>query len=176
MSLHRYPTRVLAGDYARAGAGMAVILAPLLFVTPGPGMITILGGLAMLFFLFGLHTWRRHLTRVEVTEEGITTQASARPAPRVSIPWHGLSGLKLGFYSTQRSREQGWLQLSLIAGDAKLRIDSTIEDFDTVVRRAADAARANGVALEPATISNLDAFGLTAGSDAAPEVKVGMRP
>ncbi len=183
MSLHRYPMRALAGDYARAGAGMSLFLAPLLFVTPGPGMIAILGGLAMLFFVFGLRTWRRHLTRVEVTEEGITTQASARPAPRVSIPWHGLSGLKLRFYSTQRSREstrrsreQGWLQLSLIAGDAKLRIDSTLEDFDTVARRAADAARANGVALEPTTIANLDALGLSAGSDTAPEVQVGMRP
>jgi hypothetical protein len=176
VSLHRYPMRALAGDYARAGAGMALFLAPLLFVTPGPGMIAILGGLAMLFFVFGLRTWRRHLTRVEVTEEGITTQASARPAPRVSIPWHGLSGLKLRFYSTQRSREQGWLQLSLVAGDATLRIDSTLEDFDTVARRAADAARANGVALEPTTISNLDALGLAAGSDAAPEVQVGTRP
>ncbi len=176
MSLHRYPMRALAGEYARAGAGIALFLAPLLFVTPGPGMIAILGGLAMLFFVFGLRTWRRHLTRVEVTEEGITTQASARPAPRVSIPWHGLSGLKLRFYSTQRSREQGWLQMTLIAGDATLRIDSTLEDFDTVARRAADAARANGVALEPATISNLDALGLAAGSDAAGQVQVGMRP
>ena len=176
MSVHRYPMRALAGDYARAGAGMALPLAPLLFVTPGPGMIAVLGGLATLFFVFGLRTWRRQLTRVEVTEEGITTQASARPAPRVSIPWHGLSGLKLRFYSTQRNREQGWLQMSLIAGDGTLRIDSNLEDFETVARRAADAARANGLALEPTTISNLGALGLNEAADAAPEVQVGTRP
>ncbi len=101
---------------------------------------------------------------------------AARPAPRISIPWHGLSGLKLRFYSTQRSREQGWLQMTLIAGDATLRIDSTLEDFDTVARRAADAARANGVALEPTTIGNLDALGLNAAADSAGQVQVGMRP
>ena len=176
MSVHRYPMRALAGDYARAGAGMGLSLMPLLFVTPGPGMFAILGGLATLFFVFGLRTWRRQLTRVEVTEEGITTQASARPAARISIPWHGLSGLKLRFYSPQRNREQGWLQLSLVAGDDILRIDSDLEDVDTGARRAAAAARANGLALEPATISNLGVLGLTVAPDAPPEVQVGTRP
>jgi len=176
VSVHRYPTRALAGDYARAGAGMAMFLVPLLLVRPGPGMTVVLGGLTLLFFFFGLRTLRRQMIRVEVTEDGITTQASAPPAPRVSIPWRGLSGLKLRFYSTERSREQGWLQMSLIAGDGTLRIDSHLEDFETVARRAADAARANGLSLGPTTISNLGALGLADAADAAPEARVEAPP
>lgn len=175
MSVHRYPMRALAGDYARAGAGMALFLAPMLFVTPGAGMITVLGGLAMLFLIFGLRTWRRQLTCVEMTEEGITTQASVPPAPRVSIPWRALSGLRLHFYSTQRNRDQGWLQMRLMSGGGTLRIDSGLDDFETVARRAADAALANGVVLEATTVSNLGALGLVLDPDAVPGERGGTR-
>ncbi len=168
MSTHRYPIKALTGDYVRAGAGSAVTLAPMLLVAESPVMIAVLGSLAALFVCFGLRTWRRQLTRVEVTQHEITTEASAPPAPRVSIPWRGLSGLKLRFFSTQRDRKQGWLQMSLSAEDSTLRIDSNLDDFESVVRRAAAAALANDVQMDPMTTSNLDALGIVTGSDRPP--------
>ena len=56
MSTHRYPMKILAGDYARAGGGTAVTLGPLLFAHPGPVIIAVLGSLAALFLVFGLIT------------------------------------------------------------------------------------------------------------------------
>ncbi|MFQ5955359.1 MAG: hypothetical protein ACE5JZ_09885 [Kiloniellales bacterium] len=175
MSLHRYPMKALAGDYARAGAGMTVALGPLLFVTPGPVMIGLLGGLAALFLVFGLRTWRRHMTLVEVTEQGITTEASPLPAPRVSIPWRRLSGLKLRYYSTQRNRAQGWLQMGLSARDRTLWLDSGLDGFETVARRAAGAALANRVSLGPTTVSNLDALGIMVPPELQPVEGSGAR-
>ncbi len=177
MSLHRYPMKTLAGDYARAGGGTAVTLGPLLFAHPGPVIIAVLGSLAALFLVFGLRTWRRHLTLVEVTEDGITTAASQPPAPRLSIPWRRLSGFKLRYYSTQRTRGgRGWLQMGLSAGDGTLWIDSGLDDFEAVARRAADAALANRVNLGPTTVSNLDTLGIEVPPDLRPVEVGGRRP
>ncbi|TMJ62705.1 MAG: hypothetical protein E6G81_01310 [Alphaproteobacteria bacterium] len=52
------------------------------------------------------------------------------------------------------------MQLDLGAGGAKVRLDSRIEGFDQVVRRAAAVASARGLALNEATWANLQALGI----------------
>ena len=50
-------------------------------------------------------------------------------------------------------------------GRRKMRLESTLDHFDAIVDRAADAARRNGVALGDATVGNLVAMGITAPRD-----------
>jgi len=162
MSQHRYPPRALAGDYARAGSGIALTLGPLLFVPASPVMMVILGGLAALFLAFGARTALRQWTVVQMDDAGI---AAAGPVSG-RIAWEDLEGLALAYYSTRRDRTRGWMQLTMKGRGQRLRIDSTIDGFRDIVLAAAQVAERRGLELTPATTGNLSALGI-ANPDAA---------
>lgn len=52
------------------------------------------------------------------------------------------------------------MQLELGAGRARVTLDSRIAGFDQLVRRAAAVAVARGIALNEATLANLEALGV----------------
>jgi hypothetical protein len=66
--------------------------------------------------------------------------------------------LRLDYYSTRRDGEGGWMQLRL--GDARrtIRIDSGLEGFAELVGEAARAAARRDLALDAATLANLEAL------------------
>jgi hypothetical protein len=133
--------------------------AALLLISP-PGAVAtgILGALAILFALFGMRTALRHLTRIEVTETGL----SATGPVRAEIPWGELDRIRLDYYSTRRDRRSGWMQLDLRAGRAAIRIDSRIDQFRELVERAMHAAALRGLDLNAATAANLEALAIHA--------------
>ena len=155
-SRHVYPTSAMVGDYLRAAAGL--VPSSVLFATVPIGAVagTVLGGFAAVFAVFGLRTALRHGTRIEMTDR----ELRADGVRRCVIAWTELDRLKLAYYSTRRDRKSGWMQLELVAGGAKLELDSRIEGFDRLVRRAAEAALERGVPLSDATIANLEALGI----------------
>jgi hypothetical protein len=153
---HVYPASAMIGDYLRAAAGL--VPAGAVFVVAPVGMVAtvVLGSFATIFALFGLRTMLRHGSRIEMSdselrEEGIRFRA---------IAWAELDRMKLAYYSTRRDRKAGWMQLELGAGSARVRLDSRIEGFDQLVRRAAEAAGARSIALNDATLANLEALGI----------------
>ena len=153
---HAYPASAMVGDYLRAAAGLVPV--GVLFVTLPVGTVaaSILGSFAAIFAVFGLRTALRHGTSVEMTD----TELRARGLWRSTIHWAALDHMRLAYYSTRRDRRSGWMQLDLGAGGAKVRLDSRIEGFDQVVRRAAAVASARGLALNEATWANLQALGI----------------
>ncbi len=161
---HIYPASAMVGDYLRAAAGL--IPTGILFATVPLGTVaaTVLGGFAAMFGLFGLRTLLRHGTRVEMTD----TELSVHGATRRTIAWAELDRMKLAYYSTSRDRRSGWMQLELRAGggagnaavSTKVQIDSRIAGFDSLVRRAAEAAAFRGLALSDATVANLESLGI----------------
>ena len=151
-----YPTRALAGDYARAGIGLLVTLGPLLFVPASPVMMVILGGLAALFFAFGARTALRQWTVVRMDDAGIAADGLLR----AQIAWSELEGLALAYYSTRRDRTRGWMQVTMKGRGSRLRIDSTIDGFSDIVRTATRHAEQRGLGLSPATMGNLAAMGI----------------
>ncbi len=160
MSLHRYQTRALAGDYLRAGAGFSGSLAVLTLAPWHPVIVVVFVGLGAFCTVFGLRTWQRQMMRVEVTEAGISTAGSARPARRAVIDWRDLAELKLKYYSTRRDHTNGWMEMKLKGPRASLLLDSNLDDFATVVRQAGQAALDNRLSFNPATIGNLGALGI----------------
>ena len=86
---------------------------------------------------------------------------------RRHLPWDRLTRCTLGYYSTRRNRDRGWMQLTLKVGRRNLRIDSQIEGFELIVRRAVHAAAARGIAFDHTTQENLRALGIVPG-DADP--------
>jgi hypothetical protein len=155
-SRHVYPTSAMIGDYLRAAAGLVPTGA--VFATAPMGMVgaTVLGGFAAIFAIFGLRTVLRHGTRLEMTD----SELRAHGVSHQTIAWADLDRMKLSYYSTRRDRKSGWMQLELGAGRAKVRLDSRIEGFDRLLRRAAEVAALRGVALSDATLSNLEALGI----------------
>lgn len=165
MSLHRYDRGALRRDAARGLAGLALTGGPLLAVPAAPVAAVLLGGGCVLFALFALRTARRTLTRIEMDADGLAL-SNGGPTGGVRLTWAGLAGMKLRYYAMRRREggpgfaPAGWMQLRLRGEGGRMRLESTLEGFDTVVARAADAARRAGLALDPLTRANLLALGI----------------
>ena len=156
-SRHRYPPRAVLAEYACAALGLLFALGPFAVATPLAPVAGVLAALGALFAAFGVRALLRHRTCLRLSERGLTVDG---PLPR-HLPWERLTRCSLGYYSTRRDRRGGWMQLRLKAQTRSLRIDSRIEGFETIARRAAAAALARGLALDPATVENLRALGVS---------------
>jgi len=152
MSEHRYPTRMLLEDYARGAAGLlflAIALVPMHWA-----LHLVFGLVALLLLGFGARTVLRGRSRIVLGEDAI---AVVGPFGK-RLPWAALSGLKLRYFSTRRDRKRGWMELTLSGPDARLTIESQIDGFETIVRRAAAAAKARGLSVDASTEGNLAAL------------------
>ena len=156
MTTHRYPPSALRGDYARAGLGLALTLGPAAMVQPGSGALWVLGPLALLFAVFALRTLGRQLAVVELGPDGVSVSGLGRS----SLRWDEIRSLRLDYYSTRGDRTGGWMQLTAKGPTGKIRVDSALEDFVSVVRAASDAARKAGLEVSEATQANLGHLGI----------------
>jgi hypothetical protein len=163
MSEMRYPIEALRGDYIRAGIGLLLTLPAALAIPLGSPANYVLLPAAALFLAFGWRTWRRQKTRIAVAADGISLFCSQR----VSLPWTQIRTVRLSYFSTQRDRTGGWMQLTLKGIDPQrpgrlraIHLDSSLPGFDTVVHAAAAAAKRNGLTLSDTTRANLRAAGL----------------
>ncbi len=158
MSVLRYPFEALRVDYLRAAAGLGLTLGPALLIPTGSAAMYALGPAALLFLVFGLRTWRRQMSRVELDTAGISLFSPGR----VSLAWNEMRAVKLSYYATRVDRTGGWMQLTLKGenGQPAIRLDSSLDGFERVARFAAAAARDRGIALSAATQSNFGALGI----------------
>jgi hypothetical protein len=155
MSVHHYPTKAMMGDYVRAAFGLVLTGTPILLSPPGSAALYILGPLAALFLVFGARTWFRHRTVVEADDQKVVV----RGLWTGELAWSDLQEVKLNYYSTKRDRSQGWMQMVLRGPRGKLRFDSTLDGFPEVARRAYLTARAKGLELTEASVTNFAALG-----------------
>jgi hypothetical protein len=159
MSVHTYPMTAVIGDYTRTVLGLAVSIVPF-YAAPAKPLVTyIFAGMLAAFVIYGLRTLARHLTRVEISDEGIRTNM---PSAR-AIAWGDVEKVRLRFFATKRKRADGWFQLVLAGAGRSIVIESSIRDFHDVVARAAAAAARNRLTLDDATAGNLEALTQTAG-------------
>lgn len=171
--VYRYPGRALAGDYVRAGAGLAVGLGVLLSTPLSPAIVVIFGSWSALFGYFAFRTVQRNVTRVAVTDTeicdvGLRTRVMA---------WADLQWLKLRYFGTKRQERSrgGFMQLKLKGGGRSFIYDSGIEGFDYLAWRAAKAIRDNGLSMDPASAGNLLSLGVDADRETPPPEASGTR-
>ena len=156
MKIYGYPLDSVRADYARAGLGLGLCGLPLA-MTDLPVAITVILILAAgLFALYGLRTAGQQSMSLKVTGDAIETSGWCR----VRLTWDGLSSVSLAYYSTRREGGEGWMQLRLKGNGSTLRIESTLDGFDTIARKAIGAAAANGLELDRTTRANLRLLGL----------------
>lgn len=158
MTVYRYPFRAIRADYLCAGTGLGLCAVPL-----AVGTMTIVTAVlvpaAVLFAAYGLRTAIRQSTRVTVSDDGIGLSGVPRP---VNLTWGGVESLALGHFSAWREGMGGWMQLRLTGPAGTIRVESTLDGFHDIVRRAVAGAAINGLSLDPATTSNLGILGIEA--------------
>lgn len=157
MTVHSYPVNTLVSDYLRAALGAAIGLGVLVTTPLNTSIVVIFGGLFLIFSLFALRTLQRQLTKIAVTEETIADRGLGKR----ELAWSELSQFKLRFYGNKRREKDrsGFMQLKVKGAGATFSIESNLEGFEIIALRAAQAARANGVALDPSSVGNLRALG-----------------
>ncbi len=155
MNTYRYPASRLTSDFGRTAFGLAVALGPLLAIDLPPLAFALFAALAVLFAAYGVQAWRRLQSRLEVTEDTIEMVPFG-----AKLAWRDLSRVRLAYFSVRRDRRDGWMELKLEAGPAKLRVDSRLDGFDDIARRSALAARARTLALDASTVQNFQALGV----------------
>ena len=154
MTVHRYPLNRLLADYALGGGG-AIVSAGIWSLAPNvPYVLMLFGGLTGLFLIFTIRTAIRHRLRIAADAEGLRVSGGWRR----SLRWDEVEGVRLRYFSTRRNRQGGWMTLTLRARGRRLAIDSYLEGFDSIARRAAEAASSRRLALDPATSSNFAAL------------------
>lgn len=156
MTALRYPGAAIRGDFLRSAAGLVVTLGPLASVPPGSPAGIVLAALAALFAGFGVRTWVRQRMTVTLGTDTLFISGISHK----NLSWEALCGLEMRYYSTRRARDQGWMQITLRSEGVVVRLDSTLDGFAAIVRRAAAAAAENGVTLSAATRENLRGFGV----------------
>jgi hypothetical protein len=178
MTRHHYSIGTLSSDYMRVAVGLALTLGPLLLLELAAPIAWLLAALAILFFWFGLRTGLRQLSAVELSPQGIAVRG---PFGR-QLAWDELAHMKLAYYAPRgwgsprrRDRhherggerherdggQRGWLQLILQGTRGHpIRVESTLEGFDQVLRHAMAAAVRRQLELDPTTTANLCALGL----------------
>ncbi|MEE8500898.1 MAG: hypothetical protein V3S27_10035 [Kiloniellales bacterium] len=166
MTVYRYPANSLVGDYVRSLAGLGVGLGVLASTPLSSIIVIVFGGLTGLFLVFGARTVQRHILKVAITGEEI---CSTGFVTRV-MPWNALERLNLSYYGTRRQRTHesnsgGFMQLTLRGGGTTVRLESSIDGFEQIARRAAKAVRDNGVSLDPASAGNLLDIGIDADAE-----------
>lgn len=153
----RYPPGPIVADYVRGGVGLALTLAPLAALDVHPALFWVLAAMAALFAVFLFRTAERHAARVTFDDVALTV---AGPRPR-RIAWAEIADLRIAYYSTRRDRQQGWMQMTVRSADgAAASIESSLDGFERLAARAADAARARGLPLAETTLENLAAIGI----------------
>ena len=154
--MHRYERGAIFWDMARGGLGLVVTGLPLVLTPMATTMTVIFGALATLFGVYVIRTWLRTAQAIEVDAEGIR-----RTGPLgIDIPWDDLESMGLRYFSTRRDKNGGWMELKLTGNGKKLPVESSIDDFEGLVRHCMLVARRNNLELTEATLDNLRALGL----------------
>jgi hypothetical protein len=155
-----YSYQSLFGSYVRAILGLILTLVPLLLLNPTSVIVYLLIFLFIVFFCYGIRTVFRHFSRIELSDTGICVRQPFKWYAEKTIRWEELGGFKLSYYSTRRDREAGWMHLKIKSKGFRLSIDSTISDFEELVRQLYSGALKNGLSIDPSTRRNLQALGI----------------
>jgi len=156
--LYRYPLRTLALAYAGCAIGLACSLGLVGFAQLAAPVAWLLTAVGALFLVYFGRTVCRQLTHIELDEAGIRVRGPAAGRLGAAIRWEDLRFLRLDYYSTRADREGGWMQLKLRGAEQTIRVDSDLDGFAEIVDRAAREASRRGLALDAATLGNLQAL------------------
>lgn len=153
----RYPYLLIRKEVIKGSIGLVFCLGILVFLSPAVFIAWLLAIVAALFAYFVFQQVMRFPMRLEVEETGVTRVNGDR---REVFRWQELSDMRLNYYPNGRKADKGNLTLILNSGKQRLKVDSTLDHFPTLLSRTAQAAREQQLELHPTTQNNLEKLGL----------------
>ena len=150
-----YTRNDLGRDYLRALAGLAVCVAPFIWLDPAIYFVVVLLAMGAVFAVLLWQTLVRHFTRVRIDEKGITMIAFRRR----TIAWDQLRAFQLSYFTTWKNMK-GFMEIKLKGPGVRMNIGSGLIGFYDVAKAGSLAAVRNGVVLKAATIDNLTHIGI----------------
>jgi hypothetical protein len=153
----RYAPDVLRWEAIKSAIGALICGGIVVGLDPSVWMAVPVGIVGAMFAFYGVQQLRRGGVTVEVDEDAATRIHGVR---RTTIPWEKLETFRLHFYAFGRKAQEGTLEVRLGAGGDKIKVDSTIDHFPTLLVHASRVARAQNLRLDPTTVANLDQLGL----------------
>ncbi len=157
----RYPARSLYGDYIRAVIGVVILGTPFFYAGGSPVVATILGSLLLLFVGFGVRTYIRQVTTISVTPDAIATIGPFGKR----VAWDSVNRVDLKYFSTRRERStnrgDGWMQIKICGPVGCLQVDSSLQQFNDLAAKVAEAAFRNGAEMSDTTVENFTTLGVT---------------
>ncbi|SLN20036.1 hypothetical protein [Oceanibacterium hippocampi] len=160
-SVYRYGRKALLRDYRNAGFGLFATGAPLLLANPSSVMVYVLGALAALFAGYGVRVIHRQVSEIVIDDSAIRVRGLLGG----QLDWEELDDIRLRYYSTRRDRSHGWMELVLHGQGRRIRVESSIDDFDRLVVRATREALSRDVIPDASTMMNFKALDLDLGLD-----------
>ena len=154
MNIYRYPKGQILADYVLGGSGAAMSGALVALAPTSTFVLVIFGGLTGMFLLFTMRTALRQRLRIAADGEGIgLTGGWVR-----FLRWDEMEGVRLRYYSTRRNRKGGWMTLTLRGRGGRISLDSHLDGFEALARRAGEEATRRQLGLDHATQSNFAAL------------------
>lgn len=153
----RYPQDVVTWEIVKGAAGIAVCLGIVVFLQPVTWIAWPLVIIAAMFVAYLVQQAGRMPLRFMMDDAGVTRVAGGRREP---FRWNELKELRLNYYPHGRKAAMGMLVLVLRNGQRKLKVDSSLDHFPTLLSHAAQAARERELELHPTTRANLSQLGL----------------
>ncbi len=154
----RYPPGQLRTEMIKAGTGVAICLGFVAAVRPAAWLAWVLAALAAMFAVYLWQQVLRTTVRLRLDESGVTRRMAG--SGNRAIAWRALDDFRLNFYPHGRRARQGTLAVVLRQGGLRIKADSSLDHFPTLLERGARAARENRLALHPTTAANLEQLDL----------------
>jgi hypothetical protein len=137
-------------DYVRALLGLAICVAPFIWLEPALYFIVVLLAMGAVFAVLLWQTMARQFTRVLIDAQGITMIAFRRR----TIAWDQLRQMQLSYFTTWKNL-QGFMELKLKGPGVSMKVGSSLIGFRNVAKAASEAAFRNRLTFKAATIENL---------------------
>ncbi len=148
----RYPQDVLKWEIGKGTAGIVLCVGLVIALRPTPWIGVPLLAIAGLFGAYLTQQLLRLPLRFALDDSGVT---QVKGSQRTAFRWTELQDFRLNYYPNGRKATMGMLVLVLHNGSARLKVDSTLDHFPTLLSRAAQAARERELELHPTTVANL---------------------
>lgn len=110
--------------------------------------------MGLLFLWFGFRLFAQYMMSIVPSADGLSIEGFRS----WFFGWKDLKTLKLAYYAPTRRRDAGWYRLTLKGQEGTVRLDSTLDGFDHLLRSALKAATGAELVLDPSTRENLSAW------------------
>lgn len=152
-----YPEGGLLKEGLKGLVGVIACFAIVFILQPTPWLAWPAGIVGLLFLAYLTQQILRRYLNLRLDESGLIHEVVGF---RKIIRWPELERLRLHFYPHSKGSGQGMLVLTLWSGRQRIKFDSTLDNFPTLLDRAAEAAREKKLEHHPTTAENLTAIGL----------------